>query len=103
MEKGREEYWKQHGIKYAKRAHDEAYFAGFHHGRHKQREQYVQSGWLILDPSKIDEIKYAAENPCEGCKNRVDYLKIGCKEDPTRCDLKQKQMLAIELLTYFGR
>lgn len=102
MEKGIEKYWKEHGINYAKRAHDEAYFAGFHRGRHKLRDTYVNSKWLILNPNKLTDIKFAAEDPCLNCINRADYLKIGCKADPKKCELKQKQFLAIELLTYFN-
>jgi len=102
MEKGREEYWKEHGINYAKRAHDEAYFAGFHRGRHKQRENWVNSGWIQIIPDKLKEVKLAANDPCTNCINRADYLKIGCKGDPKKCALKQKQFLAIEILTYFS-
>lgn len=101
MEIGKEEHWEKEGIAYAKKSHDNAYFSGFHRGRHKLRDTYVNSKWLILDPSKINDIKLAAEDPCINCENRSNYLKIGCTKNPKECKLKQKQFLAIELLTYF--
>lgn len=103
MKEGREEYWKEHGINYAKKAYDEAYFAGFHRGRHKQREKWANSGWIQIIPDKLEEIKFAANDPCINCVNRADYLKIGCKVDPKECGLKQKQFLAIEILTYLDK
>lgn len=103
MKEGREQYWKDHGINYAKKAYDEAYLAGFHNGRHKQRERWANSGWIQITPDKLEEIKFAANDPCINCINRADYLKIGCKVDPKECDLKQKQFLAIEILTYLDK
>lgn len=101
MESGKQKDWEQNGIKYAKRAHDEAYFAGFHRGRQKQREKWVNCGWLQVNPLKEKELQEALRNPCDNCVNRADYLKIGCKSDPKQCELKQRQNLAIEIATYF--
>lgn len=100
MEKDREIHWNENGIKDAKRLHDNAFFSGFHSGRHKQRQEWANSGWVQIIPEKLNEVKQAALNPCINCSNRADYLKIGCKADPKKCSLKQKQILAIELLTY---
>ena len=102
MKKGQEEHWNEHSIKDAKRLHNEAYFAGFHHGRHKERDMLVKSGYLQIRPEKMEELKSVMNNPCAGCVNRTEDLKIGCLIDPKKCPLKQKQLDAIEIFTYFS-
>ena len=77
------------------------YMRAYHDGRHAERDRLVKDGYLIIDPNKIDELNKQAFNPCEGCTERADYLKIGCKANPKECELKQKQLRALEILTYF--
>lgn len=103
MENSREQYWKEYGINYAKKAYDDAYVAGYHNGRHEQREKWVNSEWIQIIPDKLNDIKLAAQDPCQNCVHRADYLKIGCNDNPKTCLLKQEQELAIEILTYFNK
>ena len=102
MKKGQEEHWNQEGYKHARQLHDSAYFSGFHRGRHKEREELVNSGWLIIDPNKKKELENALEDPCKYCENYTKEYKIGCNSDPKTCERKQKQFLALEIKSYFG-
>jgi len=77
------------------------YMRAYHHGRHVERDRLVNSEFLIIDPHRFEDLKYQAKNPCEHCVERADYLKIGCKANPKECELKQKQIRALEILTHF--
>ena len=101
MKKGQEEHWNREGFKDARHLHDEAYFAGFHLGRHKEREMLVNCGWLQINPDKKEEIQKALEDPCKYCEHYTKEYKIGCTNDPKKCERKQLQFNAIEVMTYF--
>ena len=77
------------------------YMRAYHNGRHAERDRLIKDGFLIINPDKMQELEYQAKNPCEGCAERADYLKIGCKANPKECELKQKQLRALEILTHF--
>ena len=85
-----------------KRVLTDIYMRAYHDGRHAERDRLIKDGFLVIDSHKIEELKYQAKNPCEGCIDRADYLKIGCKANPKECELKQKQLRALEILTYFN-
>lgn len=101
MKKDIEKYWNEHGIKYAKKVNDEAFFAGYHIGRHKCREKLAQSGWLIIDPNKREEFEKCLEDPCKYCEHYTLEYRKGCNLDPQQCEIKQKQILAQEIKLYF--
>ena len=84
-----------------KRVMTNLYMKAYHDGRHEERSRLVKEGYLIIDPNRIDELNRQAFNPCEGCTQRADYLKIGCKANPKECEQKQKQLRALEILSYF--
>ena len=46
-------------------------------------------------------LEYKCQDPCVNCAERADYLKIGCKANPKECKLKQEQLRAIEVRTWF--
>lgn len=77
------------------------YMMAYHNGRHAERDRLVKDGLLIINPDKVDELNRLTLNPCEGCTERADYLKIGCKANPKECELKQKQLRALEIKTWF--
>ena len=77
------------------------YMRAYHDGRHAERDRLIKEDFLVIDPRREEELKYQARNPCEGWQERADYLKIGCKADPKECELKQKQLRALEILTHF--
>lgn len=84
-----------------KRILTDLYMRAYHDGRHAERDRLLKGDFLIIDPHRFEELKYQAKNPCEGCAERADYLKIGCRANPKECELKQKQLRALEILTYF--
>jgi len=102
MKQGQDEHWVNEGVKTARRLHDDAYFAGFHRGRHKERESLVNSGWLIINPEKREEINKALEDPCIYCNHYTKEYKIGCTKDTKTCTKKQKHILANEINLYFN-
>ena len=83
-----------------KNLHNSIFFTGYHAGRHHQRDSWVKSGWLMIKPEKKEEYEHALEDPCKYCKHYVAEYKQGCSKDPSNCEKKQKQKLAIELKTY---
>lgn len=78
------------------------YMKAYHDGRHTERDRLIKDGFLIINPDKKRELETLAKNPCEGCSERADYLKIGCKANPKECKFKQKQLRALEILTHFS-
>lgn len=77
------------------------YMKAYHDGRHAERNKLIKDGFLIIDPNKVDELRRQSMNPCESCSKKADYLKIGCTTNPQECELKQKQLRAIEILNHF--
>ena len=96
----RELYWEHNKDKY-KSIFDDIYAAGFHNGRHKEREALVNSKWLIIDPNKREEFEKCLEDPCKYCEHYVKEYKQGCSFGSSRCEQKQKQMFAHEIKLYF--
>ena len=78
------------------------YMKAYHNGRHAERDRLCKDGFLIINPDKINEIKNICIDPCENCKEKVTYLKIGCKANPKECERKQKQLRALEIMTWFN-
>lgn len=79
------------------------YMRAYHDGRHAERDRLCKDGFLIIDPERIDELKNICIDPCYNCKERVDYLKIGCKANPKECELKQQQLRALEIMSWFNK
>jgi len=77
------------------------YMQAYHDGRHAERDRLVKSGFLIIDSDKLVELEQKCQDPCVGCIERADYLKIGCKANPQECKLKQEQLRAMEVRTWF--
>lgn len=77
------------------------YMKAYHDGRHAERDRLVKDGFLIINPNKIDDLNELVLDPCIGCTERADYLKIGCKANPKECKRKQEQLRAIEVKTWF--
>lgn len=77
------------------------YMRAYHDGRHAERDRLVKDGYLIINPEKIKELEQKCQDPCIGCSERTDYLKIGCKANPKECKLKQEQLRAMEVRTWF--
>lgn len=77
------------------------YMRAYHDGRHAERDRLVKDGFLIINPDKIDELNKLVLDPCIGCTERADYLKIRCKANPKECKRKQEQLRAIEVKTWF--
>lgn len=77
------------------------YMRAYHDGRHAERDRLVKDGYLIIDANKLHELECKCQDPCIGCTQRADYLKIGCKANPKECQLKQEQLRAIEVRTWF--
>lgn len=108
MQKSRDNHWKEVKDSY-KKLHDEAYFVGFHRGRHKERDKLVNCGWLMINPEKREEFERALASPCVGCKYHANErlnsyeLKIGCLKDPTKCPDMQRNLLAHEVKQYFDK
>ena len=79
------------------------YMKAYHDGRHAERDRLVKDNYLIIDPNKLNELENKCQDPCTGCTERADYLKIGCKTNPKECKLKQEQLRAIEVKTWFNK
>ena len=62
MKQGQDEHWANEGFKTARRLHDDAYFAGFHRGRHKEREleEYVDRLKYIKNKRLYEEYRRRA-------------------------------------------
>ena len=84
-----------------KRIMTDLYMRAYHDGRHAERDRLVKDGYLIIDPDKLNELEWKCQDPCTSCIERADYLKIGCKANPKECKLKQEQLRAIEVRTWF--
>ena len=95
-----EKIWERYSDKY-KQLHKSIFYNGYHTGRHVCKKNLVQSGWLIIDPNKKEELNQALEDPCKYCEHYVNEYRQGCSLDPSKCQQKEKQMLAIEIKTYF--
>ena len=79
------------------------YMRAYHDGRHAERDRLVKDGYLIINPDKLQDLKYKSQDPCVGCRERADYLKIGCKANPKECELKQQQLRALEIMSWFNK
>lgn len=79
------------------------YMRAYHDGRHAERDRLVKDNYLIIDPNKLNELEEKCQDPCDNCSERADYLKIGCKANPKECKLKQEQLRAIEIRTWFNK
>jgi len=79
------------------------YMKAYHEGRHAERYNLRKDGFLIIDPERIDELKNRCIDPCLNCDKRADYLKIGCKENPKECKIKQQQLRALEIMSWFNK
>ena len=79
------------------------YMRAYHDGRHAERDRLVKDGYLIINPDKLQDLKYKSQDPCVDCSERVDYLKIGCKANPKECELKQQQLRALEIMSWFNK
>jgi len=84
-----------------KRIMTDLYMRAYHDGRHAERDRLVKDGYLIIDPNKLNELEWKCQDPCTNCIERADYLKIGCKANPKECKLKQEQLRAMEVRTWF--
>ena len=79
------------------------YMRAYHDGRHAERDRLVKDGYLIINPDKLQDLEYKSQDPCVGCAERTDYLKIGCKANPKECELKQQQLRALEIISWFNK
>jgi len=79
---------------------EEVYTYAFHKGRHNCRNKYVQSGYLIVDPKKKEQLLKDCEDPCKYCENYEPSYKRGCTLE-IACEKKEKQFDAIEIKRYF--
>ena len=79
---------------------EEVYTYAFHKGRHKCRRKYVESGYLIVDPEKKEQLLKDCEDPCKCCENYEPAYKRGCTLERA-CEKKEKQFDAIEIKRYF--
>lgn len=77
------------------------YMRAYHDGRHAERDRLVKDGYLIIDPNKFDELNSKCQDPCNNCKYKSDYLKIGCNNNPKECKKKQEQLRAMEIMAWF--
>lgn len=78
------------------------YNAGWHNGRHADRDKWSKCGYLIIDPDKIEEIKKKLDNnPCKNCKYSTPTRLTGCLMNPQKCEEYQKYSLLCELIKYF--
>ena len=75
----------------------------YHAGRHAERDKLVKSGYLMINPEKIEELKKDLHDPCSVCEFHVQDYKMGCSVDPKHCERKKKQFLAIEIDQYFKK
>lgn len=88
-------------IKKIKYLMTDLYMRAYHHGRHTERDRLIKDGFLVINPDKEKELRQQACDPCENCTEKINYLKKGCKVNPKECELKQKQLRALEILTHF--
>ncbi len=77
------------------------YMRAYHEGRHKERDRLVNSGFVIIDPNKVEELNKACDNPCINCEHYNPWIKIGCSFNPQECEKKQKQLHAPEIKAWF--
>ena len=87
-------------LDFIKKKFDEVYDFAFHKGRHSCRRKYVQSGYLIVDPNKVNQLIEDCEDPCRYCDNYEPSYKRGCTLERA-CEKKEKQFDAIEIKKYF--
>lgn len=87
--------------KRAKTLLTDIYMRGYHDGRHAERKKLIESGYLIIDPNKKEQLKKDCQDPCKFCEYYTPEYKIGCTYNPKDCKNKQKQFTAIEIQSYF--
>lgn len=87
-------------LDFIKKKFDEVYDFAFHRGRHKCRCKYVESGYLIVDPNKKEQLLKECEDPCKYCDKYEPAYKRGCTLS-TSCEKKDKQFDALEIKKYF--
>jgi hypothetical protein len=75
----------------------------YHAGRHDERNKLANSGYLIINPEKEEQLKKDCNDPCTICEFHEKDHKMGCSVNPTNCALKKKQFLAIEIEQYFKK
>ena len=79
---------------------DDFYNYGYTNGRHICRKKYIESGYLIVNPEKQEQLLKDCEDPCKYCEHYEPAYKRGCTlSEP--CEQKQKQFNALEIKKYF--
>lgn len=95
----KEDFFKEE-LKKITKIFDDFYNYGYMHGRHKCRRKYVESGYLIIDPEKKEQLLKDCEDPCKYCEYYEPAYKKGCTLS-TSCKQKEKQFNALEIKKYF--
>lgn len=72
-----------------------AYYEGIHDLRNKYKD------YLIINPLKKESLEKYSEDPCVGCINYSIHNTLGCEIQPSKCVIKQNQLLALDILKHF--
>lgn len=82
----------------------DAYISGWHEGRHYDRDKWSKCEYLIIDPSRIQEIEEKLKDyPCKNCASATEDLKIGCYTGKTVCQKFQNYLFLQELVYHFSK
>ena len=74
--------------------YDKAYHEGQHDYRNKVKD------FLIINPKMIESLNEMTNNPCKECEHAITMLKIECTNSQ-ECQLKQNQLIALDILKHF--
>ena len=78
------------------------YNAGWHDGRHAERDRWSKCEYLIIAPDKMDKIAKILDNPpCKNCEFSTTERLTGCLAVPQKCEKYQEYSLLCELIKYF--
>lgn len=95
----KEDFYKDK-INFIKKKFDEIYDFAFHKGRHNCRRKYIESGYLIVDPEKKEQLIKDCEDPCKYCDKFEPIYKRSCTLSNV-CKKKEIQFNALEIKKYF--
>ena len=84
-----------------KRVLTDLYMRAYHDGRHAERDRLLKGDFLIIDPNKKEELENLCQDPCRTCPHYTSDYRIGCTKNPKECADKQKQLHAMEIITWF--
>lgn len=73
---------------------------GYCEGRQAERKKLLESGWLTI--KDIDEVRQAAQSPCQKCKYHYSEMKMPCQKKNS-CEKLEKQILALNILNYLDK